>query len=339
MRSRLFIAAVLLYGVPARATDAPASKDKAGGEAAAAATPQAGSSTTASTGDTASAGLWLGRSNPNKRWEVGAAYELHGLIRQNDLNGAGSNKLLNFFYLFGHVDVTPRNRLSIRGGVYQRLIADGGETGFRMSDIVATYSRLVPLPWKLALRVKGSLTAPTSFESHKATLITAPTVGLQLDRRFGRFSVDAQLFGTVYIYEATTPTGGANPNPKGSLGGLVEAEYDIPYLRGLTLGLDLFDEYVWYYDVANGGTANSQFTGTVADSTFASQPAQQVYGGEVFLRYSFPALVGIHTDLMVAYAQGDPTLGYTSVLHDGVAHVYPFWRQTSEVYGVVSARY
>ena len=43
---------------------------------------------------------------------------------------------------------------------------------------------------------------------------------------------------------------------------------------------------------------------------------------------------------MLAFANGDPTLGFNSVLHDGVAHYYSvYWRHTSEFYGALSARY
>jgi hypothetical protein len=81
------------------------------------------------------------------------------------------------------------------------------------------------------------------------------------------------------------------------------------------------------------------FLGTVQDPQFNGQPVQQAYGGEVFLRYSPPPFARIHTDISAAYAQGDPTLGYTSILHDGVSHIYPFWRQTSEFYFTIAARY
>jgi hypothetical protein len=338
MRS-FVVLAVLGLAAPLRAADAP--KDKA----SAAGAPSTASSAASSEGGGGPAGsmdrtqLSATATGPVKRWEVGLSYELHTLIRQNDLAGAAPNKVFNFFYLYGQFDITPRNRLSLRGGIYERFLADDGESGVRMSDLVLSYSRLIPLPWKISARAVGSLSAPTSFYSQKAGLITAPTITVQLDRRFGGFSVDARVFGSFFFYTHTTPNGGGNPNPEASLGWLLEAEYAFWFLKSLAIGLDFFDEYVWYYDVHNGAPANSQFVGVVSDAQFPTQPVQQVYGGEVFLRYTLPTLVGIKSDVTLAYAQGDPTLGYTSVLHDGVAHVYPFWRQTSQIYGVLSARY
>jgi len=41
----------------------------------------------------------------------------------------------------------------------------------------------------------------------------------------------------------------------------------------------------------------------------------------------------------VAYAQGDPTIGYSSVLHDGVGHAYLGFYNTSEVYASLGVRY
>ena len=41
-----------------------------------------------------------------------------------------------------------------------------------------------------------------------------------------------------------------------------------------------------------------------------------------------------------SYAEGDPTLGYTSVLHDGARHLYfGFNRHVSEFYAALTARY
>ena len=77
-----------------------------------------------------------------------------------------------------------------------------------------------------------------------------------------------------------------------------------------------------------------------ADGHFTTQPAQQVYCDEIFARYALPPWRGFKAAAQVAFAQGDSTLGCTSVLHDGVTHLYPvFWRLNSEVYGALSLRY
>jgi hypothetical protein len=52
-----------------------------------------------------------------------------------------------------------------------------------------------------------------------------------------------------------------------------------------------------------------------------------------------PTLFGVRSDILVAYADGDPTIGSVSVLHDGVGHFYGFFRDSSELYAAISASY
>ena len=70
-----------------------------------------------------------------------------------------------------------------------------------------------------------------------------------------------------------------------------------------------------------------------------SQPWQQSYGGEIFVRYVMPDLSGFKSDLTVALANGDPSLGYPSVLHDGVVHPYLLYYNSAEVYFALEGRY
>jgi hypothetical protein len=95
------------------------------------------------------------------------------------------------------------------------------------------------------------------------------------------------------------------------------------YHHQLVIGGDVFNEYIWNYFSSSQG----------------SQPVQQSYGYEFYARYELPRYKDFKVDLTLAYAQGDPTLGYTSALHDGVQHLYGFWRRSSQVYAVVDARY
>jgi hypothetical protein len=66
---------------------------------------------------------------------------------------------------------------------------------------------------------------------------------------------------------------------------------------------------------------------------------QQSYGGEIFVRYVMPEVSGFKSDFTLALAQGDPSLGYPSVLHDGVVHPYLLYRDTAEVYFALEGRY
>ena len=311
-------------------------KAKAGGAPPSAGSSGGGSSAEPSNADTRSADAPGGRrAADEKPWEVGAFWETHRLLRQDDLGGDAPNKLFNFAYLYANWDVTQNNRIGLRFGAYQRLLADEGESGVRADDLVLAYTRRIPLPADFAARVVLSATAPTSFYSQKASLITAPRVAVGLNKKLGRLSADLRVLGTGYITKYREMEGG-NPNTKYSFGGALEVDYRFPYLEFLHLGAAVNSGWTWFYDVANGADAK---TPTVADATYPNQPVQQSYGGEIFVRADLPELVGVKSDLSIALAQGDPTLGSTSVLHDGVGHVYAFWRHSSEVYFTLGARF
>ena len=349
------LAAFLAAGA-ARATDTGGGKDSAGASPGAGPSSQSGGGSGSNSTNLAGVtglggegyiregltygGLWDWRklNRDEKPWEVGAIWETHVLIRQNDLEGQAANKVLDYMYFYARGDITARNRLSLRGGFYQRFLADDGETGYRMSDLTLTYTRIQPLPRNFVVRVAASLSAPTSFFSQKMSLITAPTVSVQGAWHYRGLSVDARLFAQYYFVRYNTAEGG-NPNPRASFGGYLEAEYAFSFLRSLSIGADAYTEWTWLYDVGNAGSPDMTFLGTTPSTQFPNQPVQQAYGGEVFLRYSPPPFARIRTDISAAYAQGDPTLGYTSILHDGIAHIYPFWRQTSEFYFTLAARY
>ena len=102
--------------------------------------------------------------------------------------------------------------------------------------------------------------------------------------------------------------------------------------------MDATTSYIWFYNVASGDPSIVA-NGVVADNQFSSQPISQSYGGEIFARYTLPTLAGVKSDFTLSLAQGDPALGYASVLHDGVGYTYLFFRQTSEVYASFTVRY
>jgi hypothetical protein len=332
------IAVVVLSSGAAYATE-PTGKDK--GSSASSGGSHAGSATSTGGGPVVDSNgpNRLDENDPNKkRWEVGTSVEYHHLIRQNDLEGYAVNKNLNYFYFYGQYDLTKHDRISVRGGFYERFIADAGETGLRSSDISLTYTRFFELPGKVELQAKASLSAPTSFASQKQSLITEPTVGITAERVFGDFTVDLRLYSKYFVAKYSSAEGG-NTNPQAELGGFISGEYKLHFFPALTIGAELHTAYNWFYHLNSAQDPNAQRYGVVSDSMFPNQPAQQEYGGEVFVRYTIPEFLGIKTDVTASFAQGDPTLGYTSIIHDGFTHIDPFWRQTSEVYAVLSARY
>ena len=52
-----------------------------------------------------------------------------------------------------------------------------------------------------------------------------------------------------------------------------------------------------------------------------------------------PDLSGFKSDLSIALANGDPSLGYPSVLNDGIVHPYLLYYNSAEVYAALSGRY
>jgi hypothetical protein len=270
--------------------------------------------------------------------ELSGIFESHRLVRQSDLNGAAPNKEFNFLYLGIRYDLTDRDRLSLRGGVYQRFLVDDGESGFRADDLNFAYTRFIPLPQKVTLRLIGSALVPISYGSQKTSLVTAPRLTAAVDRRFGYLTLSARALGELYLSKYTTAEGG-NANTKWRTAATLEGEFTMPFHEPLSIGASLYLQYSRPYNVQNSGGGQAERLGAEADNQFARQPVQEAYGGEAFVRYTFPELAGARSDLTVSFAQGDPTLGYTSVIHDGVGHGYLFYRRTSEVYAALAVRY
>jgi hypothetical protein len=300
-----------------------------------------------------------------KSWEVGGIWETHRLIRQNDLaggdavngspsTGAAPNKLFNVAGLYGQWDITQYDRVKLRGYVFERFVADQGESGFRFDDMILQYTRRIPFPEDFTLRVTPWVLIPLSFDSRLQSLYTAPRLTFELEKKFGRYVIaDLRTRGDAFFYKYRTsgpiqsnpngtPQAGGTPNPKYDVGFSAEVEVAMPFHEALSFGADVATAYTWYYqpvNVNNDTNVSVQQNGAVADPTYSSQPIQQTYYGEVFVRYTMPSLVGMKSDLVVAFANGDPSIGSVSVLHDGVGHVYLGYRQNAEVYAAFTLRY
>jgi hypothetical protein len=285
-----------------------------------------------------------------KPWEVEAALEGHRLFRQNDLGGAASDKNLLFYSFIGRYQITKYDQVQGYFGFYERFLADPSETGLRADDMFFSYWRLIPLPEEIELRLNARFTVPTSFLSQKASLITSPSIGARVTRVFfNDLVVNLRLRGTYDIMKYATAEGGA-PNTKLHFSVTVDGEYQMPFYRPLSVGAEIYTAYRSYYLVPNAGPGlgsnMATFPGASADPQFGtSQTVQQSYGSDFFVRYTFPEWNGIRSDLQVAIANGDPTLGYDSRLHDGAGHAYGIvpltggFRRTAEAFAVLSAVY
>jgi hypothetical protein len=295
-----------------------------------------------------------------KPWEVGATFETHRLLRQDyNLEGVGSVKVFNVLFAVAKYNFTDNDTIIASGGGYQYFLSDNGETGFRASDISLAYSHLFLLPQKFRLRASVGATVPVSFDSQLARNITTPSASLSFSRKFGDLALEARLSGRYFYDQQTTAGALANgsgdasgaTNVKYTAGAALSAEYDMPFYRPLSVGLAVTDSYIWFYNVGQCpagaglgsafGNNNPASTGcqTMGNPQTDGQPFQQSYGGEVFVRYVMPDLGGFKSDLTIALANGDPSLGYPSVLHDGIVHPYFLYWNSGEVYAALSGRY
>lgn len=276
-----------------------------------------------------------------KQWEAGISLETHRLFIQNDLEGAANNKLMNFLYAYAGYHLTKHDTVEVRGYFYERFLADPGETGLRNDDIALYYKHLFPrIPFsggELEARITGALSIPGSFSTKLMGPYTAPRLGTAADWKSGPWTLGAVGYGEAYIVKYREMAGG-NPNPKWHIGGILEAEYALAPLP-LTLGISGVIHRTWYYEVGSPPPSAYAFPGAVADPQFASQPMQGSYGYQTYVRWELPKVSGFEGDLTLAYGMGDPTLGYTASLHDGVSRQYLFWRTSSQLYAAFSVKY
>jgi hypothetical protein len=284
-----------------------------------------------------------------KRFEFEAGWELHGMLVQNNLVGNGSETVFEYFYAGASYYITPNDKLRLIMGLYQFALADPGETGWRADDLLLRYNHHVFLPWKLGLDLSGSLTAPFSFESAKMGLITEPQVRVGINRTFFKYiTVDFRVFFDYYWQTFTTMQGGSTPNPTTRTGGILSVEAELPWHRALALGIDLETAYNTYYNPAGqpgnetgipSASGLGPYYGVTTNSNSTSQPIQQDYGMDIYVSYTFPRFYGLRPIVEVAYAQGDPTAGFTSDLIDGVNNLYLFYPEASQVFASVSLKY
>lgn len=363
------IVAAALWTNPAHALDVPKGKEGKGGGGGRSA-PEGSSATSGQVDSTVTsrltgsleeeAGLFDARPGMRRKWfDVGIGFETHGTLwcpgYDNCASNAGARKLFNYFNGYASLLLTRNDRIRLRAGFYEFLLADQGESGVRATDLSLSYSHLFRLPSYFSIRGTAALTAPVSFYSQKASLITSPSASVSALYSHPRagVSVDLSGFGSAYVHKCSSAGGyncnapGGAPNPIGLVGGSLELSYAFWFHKPLAVGTDGYVGWLWFHDVQSSkptidctGTGQPCDTnGTTQDATFPKQPVQQVYGFEAFVRYSLPAFKGIHADLQVAVAEGDPTLGYVSRNIDGVAHFIGNYYQNFEAYGAVSARY
>jgi len=280
----------------------------------------------------------LTKKNEQKPWEIDADFETHRMIRQDDLESFGQDKVFNALGIFASYSLTDNDRIGLREFFIEHFIADQGESGIRADDVTATYTHTQKLPKDFRLGISFALSAPTSFTSQKEGLITAPSLAINLSKRIGRYVSLSARGGAVFFIDKYREAEGGDPNAEFRMNFGLDAEVAMPFHEQLSVGISATTSYLWLYNVASGDPSVVA-TGVTQDPTFSTQPVQQSYGGEIYARYELPTLAGVKSDLALALAQGDPELGFTTELHEGIGYTYLFFRQTSEVYATFTVRY
>ena len=287
---------------------------------------------------------------------MGATFETHRLIRQDyNLEGLGALKVFNVLFAVASYSFTERDSVALSGGGYQYFLADSGETGFRASDLSLAYTHVFILPEKFRLRTSVGATIPISFDSQLASNITSPSASVAISRKFGDLALEARIVGRYFWDRYTSQNSiGASADASDREQRRRSAERGVhgrrrhqrrvrpsvlpAHLPGHRAATVLFYNGMPYM-VSGSAPADTTFYGATSNPTTDGQPWQQNYGGEVFVRYVMPDLSGFKSDLTIALANGDPSLGYPSVLHDGIVHPYLLYYNSAEVYAALSARY
>jgi hypothetical protein len=302
-----------------------------------------------------------------KPWEVGVVFTTHRLIDPgeqysgapdpvlnqdpaNVTSGSGIYNAANDYQLYARYDITKNDRVGVKAFLYEYYLADAGENGVRFDDMLLSYTHTFKLPQKFRLQTGVGVTLPTSYASQLEGLITSIGPRVDVDRRFGPVSLSFGVHDTIFIekYDSFAGSGGAAPTSLNTLSFVLDAEFHMPFHEPLSVGMDAFVGYGWYNNIqsgvsqnctGSGNTTKDQACGGVSDAEFPNEPIQETYGWEAYARYLLPDLFGFKTDLTFAYAFGDPAIGYSSLLQDGIGHLYLGYRHNSELYLSMAVRY
>lgn len=289
----------------------------------------------------------VGEREGKRAWSITAGMETHVAFVQTEPDDARSrsDKLYNFFFITPQVFLDPHDQLRADFGMYEHFTADPGESGLRLADISAAYTRYIPIATEegitpstvpsqgVLVRVALSATAPTSYASKLHGVITVPRLRAYLEKAFLDHSLFLTVngFGEYYVDKYRTAAGGS-PNALSRYAVQVTADYFIPFHKRLSVGALAGSSWIYYYGIEG---VNSTPYGTVGDPQFTTQPSQQIYSAEVNAVYSFPAIKDIRSSFALTYSVGDNT-----VLHDGVQHLYfGYYRRATELYATLTARY
>ncbi|HEY2902047.1 MAG TPA: hypothetical protein VGL59_15810 [Polyangia bacterium] len=297
----------------------------------------------------------------SKHWQLIADVEYHHLLQSDYPPGIAVNgppdpgNALNrnavVYDVSASWDITPRDRIWAEWGFIQKFLKNSGDGVCPSSgpdDAIIAYRRTFHLPRRFTVRVQPRVDIGASCESVRyESLIAAPRLGASIERDFGPLFLSFETHGYWYFEKYTSYTspggddlGGGAPTPLTSLHAVLRLAAAMPFYRRLSVGAVASAATIWYHQVGTSNTSG-QSLGSVSDPLVPDQPFQNSYGGEVFVRLALPPVNKIYSDIIVAYADGDPTVtGYQSLLHDnGRASFDLFYRNVSEFYTAITFRY
>ncbi len=265
-----------------------------------------------------------------------------------------ANENLQSYLITAAFNPSPYDRFIIRYGILVPSLKEIGEPAVRSDDITIAYTRLIPLPGKVNLRIIPRVDFGTAYldVAHGGT-IASPRLSISLERTFGPVTLYAIGLGQYYFDKYTTygstgsyntdPNGmGGNETPKGRIATVLEASLAMPFHKPLVVGVSGYFAATWNNVAGCEPVTLSGYMPSCqasSDPLSPTQPVENSFGGEAFIRYSFPTVGGVGFDLTGALANGDPTLGYQGLLHDGVARMNFGYNKVSEVYFSLNVKY
>jgi hypothetical protein len=289
-----------------------------------------------------------------KPWEIDIYGEYHRLWYQNDLGGDAQNKNVLYYEATASWLPSANDKFTVRAGFYERFINDQGQSPFQFDDMVVSYIRYVPLPKDFTLRISPRVDLGTGYDSRvHSGFRFGPRLGVGLEKVIEGLTIYGFGYGQYYNYEkkesggpSDTSAAGGTPNPYGRLAATLEISYNFPFYKPVTLGVSGYVSATWFYEPESSTPMGASATGgaytntpTTTDSLTPSQPISNSAGGEIYARYDFPKASGLETNLTVAIADGDATVGYQNLLHDGVSHFSLGYRHSLQSYAVLQFKY
>jgi hypothetical protein len=213
------------------------------------------------------------------------SYELH---RNTGPEVAGAPKTLQALVLRAAVAFDGDDQVALSGLVRQGFMTDSGESGLRAGDLSLAYSHRVRLPEKFELTPALLVTLPISYYAQLASNISAPGIIVTVARANGDLAVSLSAFARYYWdkYVSSAALGSAlgsgETNVKFGAGGSAAAEYTMPFLRLLSVGLVFLDVHSWFYGVGSAPASSLNYGATVDQS--AQSPVLENFGIDAHLR-------------------------------------------------------